>query len=97
MSEKFLDPFGIGKTPSLVLAIGGEVLCATLIVLGLFTRVAAIGSGATMATAFWFAHEGRLTGTGNGELAFVYLGVFVALFIAGGGKYSLDAKLGAKG
>jgi putative oxidoreductase len=101
MADKFLDPFGIGKAPSLALATMGEALCSTLIstliVLGLFTRVAALGSGATMATAFWFAHGGRLMGTGNGELPFVYLGVFVALFIAGGGKYSLDAKLGAKG
>ena len=97
MADKFLDPFGLGKTPSLALATVGEVVCSTLIVLGLFTRVAALGSAATMATAFWFAHGGRLTGTGNGELPFVYLGVFLALFTAGGGKYSLDAKLGAKG
>ena len=97
MADKFPDPFGIGSTPSLALAVVGEVVCSTLIVLGLFTRVAALGSGVTMLTAFWFAHGGRLTGTGNGELPFVYLGVFLALFIAGGGKYSLDAKLGAKG
>ena len=97
MSDKFLDPFHIGKTPSLVLAIGGEVVCSLLLVLGLFTRVAAFGAAATMLTAFWFAHQGRLTGPGNGEMAFLYLGVFVALFIAGAGKYSIDAKLGAKG
>jgi putative oxidoreductase len=97
MAGKFPDPFGIGSTPSLALAVVGEVVCTALIVLGLFTRIAALGSGITMATAFWYAHGGRLTGTGNGELPFVFLGVFVALFIAGAGKYSLDAKLGAKG
>jgi putative oxidoreductase len=68
-----------------------------LVVLGLFTRVAALGAAATMGTAFWFAHKARLTGEGNGELAFVYLGVYLALFVAGGGKFSLDAKMGAKG
>jgi putative oxidoreductase len=73
------------------------VVCAGLLVLGLFTRVAALGSAITMGTAFWFAHGTKLTGAGNGELAFVYLGVYVALFIAGGGKFSLDAKMGAKG
>jgi putative oxidoreductase len=96
MAEKFADPFGIGKTASLALAVAGEVVCAALLVLGLFTRIAALGSAGVMATAFWYAHGGRLTGQGNGELAFIFLGVFLALFIAGGGRYSLDAKLGAK-
>ena len=97
MAPQFVDPFGIGKTPSLVLAVGGEVVCAALLVLGLFTRVAALGAAATMGTAFWFAHGAKLKGEGNGELAFVYLGVYLALFFAGAGKYSVDAKIGAKG
>jgi putative oxidoreductase len=97
MANKFADPFGLGPTPSLVLAVFGEAVCTVLLVLGLFTRVAAIGAGATMATAFWFAHGGRLVGQNNGEMAFLFMGVFVALFIAGAGKYSLDAKMGAKG
>jgi putative oxidoreductase len=97
MSSQFLDPFGIGKTPSLALAVAGELVCSALLMLGLFTRVAALGAGLTMLTAFWFAHGHRLTGTGNGEMAFLYLGAFVALFIAGAGKFSLDAKMGAKG
>ena len=97
MADKFVDPFGIGRTPSLVLAIGGEVVCASLLVLGLFTRIAALGAGATMATAFWFAHGGKLSGPGNGEMAFLFLGVYIALFIAGAGRFSLDARLGAKG
>lgn len=96
MADQFVDPFGLGKTPSLVLAIGGEVVCTTLLILGLFTRIAALGAGATMATAFWFVHEAKLSGEGNGELAFLYLGVWVALFIGGAGKYSIDAKLGVK-
>jgi putative oxidoreductase len=96
LAPKFADPFGIGKSPSLMLAIFAEVLCAALLVVGLFTRVAALMAAITMGVAFWFAHGGRLTGPGNGEMAFLFLGVYLALFIAGGGKYSLDAKLGAK-
>jgi putative oxidoreductase len=96
MAGRFPDPFGIGSTPSLALSVIGEVICSALIVLGLFTRVAAIGAAINMATAFWFAHGARLTGQGNGEMAFVYLGVYVALFFAGAGRFSLDAKLGAK-
>jgi uncharacterized membrane protein YphA (DoxX/SURF4 family) len=30
-------------------------------------------------------------------MAFLFLGGFVALFIAGAGKFSVDAKIGAKG
>jgi uncharacterized membrane protein YphA (DoxX/SURF4 family) len=29
-------------------------------------------------------------------MAFLYLGAFLALFFAGGGKFSVDAKIGAK-
>lgn len=97
MATKFADPFGIGKTPSLVLAIFAELVCAALLVMGLFTRVAALILGFTMAVAFWVGHGAKLTGPGNGEMAFLYLGACVALFLAGAGKFSVDAKMGAKG
>jgi putative oxidoreductase len=97
MSQQFVDPFGIGKAPSLVLAIVGEVVCSTLLVVGLFTRVAALGAATTMGVAFWFVHKGMLSGPQSGEMAFLFLGVYLALFIAGAGRYSIDAKIGAKG
>jgi putative oxidoreductase len=97
IAGQFPDPFGTGAKPSLVLAILAEFVCAALVVLGLFTRVAALGVAIAMVTAFWFAHGGRLTGNNNGELAFIYLGAFVALFLGGAGKFSLDARMGAKG
>jgi putative oxidoreductase len=97
-SEKastFSDPLGIGHVPSMIGALSGEVICSTLIVLGLATRLAALGAGFTMTVAFVAVHGMKLKGTGNGELAFVYLGVCVMLLIAGAGKFSLDRKLGA--
>ncbi|MEX2044885.1 MAG: DoxX family protein [Opitutus sp.] len=97
MMEKFPDFFGIGSTASLCLAIFGELVCSVFLVLGLFTRAAALFSGITMFVAFWFAHGGKLSGPGNGELAFIYLGAYVILFIAGAGRHSLDANMGAKG
>ena len=98
MAANFADPFGIGKTPSLVLVIFAEVVCATMIALGMFTRAAALVATINMGAAFWFGHGAKLTGRGNdGELAFLFLGVFLALFFAGGGKFSVDSKLGAKG
>ena len=97
MASKFADPFGIGSGASLALAVLAEVVCAAFIVAGLFTRVAALVAAINMAVAFWFAHGAKLSGPGNGELAFLFLGAFLALFIAGGGKFSVDASLGAKG
>src|SRR4051812_3033359 len=73
MAGQFPDPFGIGKTASLGLSVFGEVVCAALVVLGLFTRVSALGAGVNMFVAFWFAHGGKLTGAGNGELPAAYL------------------------
>ena len=41
MSQKFVDPFGIGSPASLALSIFAEAVCSSLIVVGLFTRFAA--------------------------------------------------------
>jgi putative oxidoreductase len=94
MSAKFPDILGIGSTPALALAVFAEAGCSILLALGLFTRFAAATLAITMGVAFFMAHKGALTGPGNGELAFIYLGVFVALLIAGAGRSSLDAKIG---
>jgi putative oxidoreductase len=95
-SQRFADPFGIGSTASLVLVVFAEVVCSVLLVVGLFTRFAAVTCAITMGTAFYFAHGGRLTGQGNGELPFIFLGGFVALFLAGAGRFSLDGRGGSK-
>lgn len=95
-SQRFADPFGIGSPASLALVVFAEVLCSALLVLGLFTRVAALACGIAMATAFVYAHGARLSGQGNGELPFMFLGAFVALLLAGGGRFSLDARMGAR-
>ena len=50
----------------------------------------------TMGVAFFLAHGGKLTGQGNGEMAFLYLGAYVVLFLTGGGRFAVDAKLGGK-
>lgn len=96
MAPKFADPFGLGPKASFTLVVFAELVCAGLIVLGLFTRVAAFVVLVTMAIAFKLVHGARLTGEGNGELPFAYLGAFLVLLVAGAGKYSVDAKIGAK-
>lgn len=94
MLEKWQDPLGIGKQASLIGAIFGELVCSGLIVLGLATRFAALVAAFTMGVAFFIAHKGVLKGPGSGEMAFLYMAVFVTLILTGPGKLSLDAKLG---
>ena len=90
MSQGFPDPLGVGPAMSLNLVIFAEVLCALLVVVGLATRLAAIPLVITMAVAFFAIHGGSLVGEGNGEMAFIYLAGFVALLVAGPGKFSFD-------
>lgn len=96
MSDKFIDLLGIGSKASLALAIFSEFFCSILLVLGFCTRFAALSLGITMGVAFFKAHSMTLKGPGSGELAFIYLAIFFALFVAGGGRFSLDGKSGGK-
>lgn len=95
-SGKFADPFGIGPSASLALVVFAELVCAVFIALGLFTRLSALILGFTMAVAFKLGHGMKLSGEGNGEVAFLFLGACVALLVAGAGRFSVDAKMGAK-
>ena len=96
MSQKFPDPFGAGPTVSLALAVFAEVFCSLLLVLGLFTRFAALCEMVLLGVAFSLVHRTALQGPQSGELAFIYLAGFVMLFLAGGGRFTLDSKLGGK-
>ncbi|HUQ96774.1 MAG TPA: DoxX family protein [Chitinophagaceae bacterium] len=84
----FSDPFGIGSTPSLAMVLFAEVFCATFIILGLFTRLAAIPLVIAMGVALFYANHGDFFG--KGELAGIYLICFVTILINGPGKLSLD-------
>ena len=86
--DRFQDPLGLGSEVSLVLVILVEVVCALLVVLGLFTRLAAVPIVATIVLALLFVHGGdpwaRI------EVALLYLIPFASIIIAGPGWYSLD-------
>ena len=88
MSAVFPDPLGIGSPLSLGLAIFGELVCSMAFIIGFLYRLAMIPMIFTMGVAFFVIH-------GNDpfslkELAFVYLVVFILMYIAGPGKFSLD-------
>ena len=98
-SEKaatFPDPLGVGHTTSMALAVFGEVVCMSLLIVGAFTRLAALGGAVTMAVAFFLVHGGKLSGANSGEMAFLYLVGFVAIFLTGPGCFALDTKLGGR-
>ena len=89
-ADMFLDPLGVGSTVSLMLAVLGEAVGSTLLVLGLFTRSAALSLVVTMGVACFLVHGGSLSGERSGELAFIYLAGFLAILIAGPGRFSMD-------
>lgn len=94
MSGQFPSVFGLGSSTSLVLAIVGEFVFPALVILGLFTRFAALGTAITMAVAFFLIHGGALSGQNSGEMAFLYMVGFASLVFSGAGRHSLDTKLG---
>ena len=92
LPKGFPDPLGVGNQVSWGLAVFGEVVCAVLLVLGLFTRFAALTGAITMGVAFFLVHEMRLKGANPGELAFIYMAGFVTILLAGPGRFALDGK-----
>ena len=89
-SPDFPDPLGIGRTASLTLVVFAEVFASLLLVVGLFTRFAALVLIIDMTVAFVLIHKGALSGEHSGELAFLYLLVYFVLFLAGPGRVSAD-------
>jgi putative oxidoreductase len=94
ISGAFPDPLHLGHTTSAALAVVGEVVCSLLLMVGLFTRFAALGSAVTMGVAFFLVHQAALSGPQSGELALMYLIGYLSIAIAGPGRFSLDARLG---
>jgi putative oxidoreductase len=91
----FHEKMGIPKAAAAA-AVLAESVAAVFLVIGFATRWAALALAATMGVAFTFVHKWVLKqgDPGSGELAFIYLGGFLAIFLAGAGRWSVDAKLG---
>ena len=85
---EFADPIGIGVGPSLFLTVFAEFLCGILILFGLGTRLASIPLFITMFVAAFVVHGDDPFM--KKEKALMYLLVYLALFLLGSGKYSID-------
>lgn len=69
-----------------------ELVCGLLVTIGLFTRPAAFLASGTMAAAYFIAHapQGFFPVNNGGDSAILYCFVFLYLFVAGPGAWSLD-------
>lgn len=88
---QFINLWGIGTTTSLVLSIFAEFFCALFIIIGLFTRLAAIPLVINMSVALFMAHKSDFFNTG--EMAFLYLVSFFVLLLVGAGRVSVDSMI----
>ena len=79
--------------PAAAFAITAELGGGILLLLGLFTPLAALAVIGDMAGAFWFAHRGTTVFVGDGgwELVAVIGAAALALLAVGAGALSLDA------
>ena len=87
---EFADPIGIGATPSLFLAVIGEVICPILVIIGYKTRWATLPILIIMVVAAFIVHGSDPFG--RKELALLYLVCFAVIMLLGPGRYSIDKK-----
>ena len=75
-----------------------ELIAGGLLVLGLFTRIAAFFASGTMAVAYWMAHapQNFFPVNNMGDAAILYCFVFLYLVFAGPGSISVDNALGRR-
>lgn len=85
---KFIDFMGMGATLSMTLSMFAEFICASFVVLGLFTRLAAVPLVINMCVIVFYVHgSDPLIAK---ELPVLYLVAFVIILFMGSGKHSLD-------
>jgi putative oxidoreductase len=93
----FPDPLHIGHSTSWVMAMLSDGILSLLLILGVGTRWIALYSFVEIFVAWAFVHHfvflGKTPGADHGELIALYLSAFLALMVAGAGRYSVDAVL----
>jgi putative oxidoreductase len=76
-------------------AVGTELVCGTLVLIGLFTRIASVPLIITMMVAILTAQKDNVGSVGDlfGLIEWCYIALLVWLGVAGPGPLSLDALL----
>lgn len=87
----FPDPIGLGPVASFWLVVFAEVLCAGFVMVGLLTRYSVVPLLGFSAVAGFVQHASDPWP--KRELPFLYGVAFLAVLLAGPGRFSLDALL----
>lgn len=87
---QFMDPIGIGASTSYYMAAFAEGICGTLLILGLFSRIATLILAGNFVVilifhAFMLGDDFAVL-----EMRYLYLFSFIALTFTGPGRFSLD-------
>lgn len=90
-NHAFADPLGFGELPTLIIAIFAEFICPILLIIGFKTKLNTILPALTMLVAAFIVHGSDPWG--KKEFALLYFCGFLAIYLLGSGKYSLDWKL----
>lgn len=85
--QQIEDPFGLGATLTLSLAIFAEVLCPLLLIAGLYARLACLPIIAVLLVALVVVHPDW--SLEQGQFAWWILVIFITLALTGPGPYRL--------
>lgn len=92
LKHTFMNFMGLGSTVSLLLIIFAEVFCSVFLILGLFTRFAAIPIIIAMFVVVFMVSNGDVFGAG--EKGMIYLASAITILFCGPGKISVDGMIG---
>lgn len=92
MRHRFMNFMSLGSTTSLALITFAELFCGFLLLIGMFTRLAAIPVAIGMGVVFFVASHADLFG--EGERGGMYFAVAILLLLCGPGKVSVDGMMG---
>ena len=87
LSLTYPSVFGLGSYMTLMLAVFTEFCCSLFLIAGLLFRIMVLPMIVAMAVAFFDIHDGFLP---EGELALIYMAVFIILYFVGPGRFSFD-------
>ena len=92
LQHKFMNFMGMGSTLSLALEIFAEFFCSLFLIMGLFTRLAAIPLIIATCVMIFKVHNNEVFG--EGERAVLFLTGYLVLLFVGAGRVSIDSMTG---
>ncbi len=90
--HSFMSFLGMGSTISLALFVFAEFFCSLFLILGLFTRLAAIPLIIATCVMVFKVYKGDIFG--DGEEGALYLTGYIVLLLVGPGRVSVDSMIG---